>query len=73
METPVSRKDISPSSSSSLTSNYLSEAQKEIAESQKIVLSDRDRDLFLSLTENPPQPNQDLIAAMQDFQQKYTD
>jgi len=35
------------------------------------LFSDRDRDLFLSLIANPPQPKQDLIEAMQEFQNGY--
>ena len=44
-------------------------AKLDIAEHQKLVLSDRDRDLFLSLIANPPQPNQKLVEAMREFQQ----
>ena len=56
--------------SSYLQENCLASAQKDTAENQQLVLSDRDRDLFLSLIENPPQPNQNLVAAMQEFQQQ---
>ena len=46
-------------------------AKADIAKHQKLVLSNRDRDLFLSLIANPPKPNQDLVEAMQEFQQEY--
>lgn len=54
-----------------LLSNALEAAQSDITAYQKLVLSDRDRDLFLALFENPPKPNQALTKAMQTFQQKY--
>ena len=37
----------------------------------KLVLSDRDRDLFLQLLVNPPQPNQALKKAMKQFELEY--
>lgn len=54
-----------------LLSNALEAAQADITAYNKLVLSDRDRDLFLALIENPPQPNPALTKAMQEFQQKY--
>jgi len=54
-----------------LLANCLEIAQADIAKHQKLVLSDRDRDLFLSLIVNPPKPNQDLVEAMEEFQQEY--
>ena len=69
LETAASIKGLSLSSY--LLTNCLSIAQADIVEHQKLVLSDRDRDLFLSLVANPPQPNQDLVAAMQEFQQEH--
>ena len=51
--------------------NCLEIAKADIAKHQKLVLSDRDRDLFLSLIANPPKPKQDLVEAMQEFQQEY--
>jgi uncharacterized protein (DUF1778 family) len=54
-----------------LLSHGLEAAQADITAYQKLVLSDRDRDLFLALLENPPQPNQKLTQAMQKFQQQY--
>lgn len=69
LETAASIKGLSLSSY--LLANCLSIAQADIVEHQKLVLSDRDRDLFLSLIADPPQPKQELVAAMQEFQQEY--
>ena len=69
LETAASLKGISLSAY--LLANCLEIAQEDIAKHQKLVLSDRDRDLFLSLIANPPQPKQDLLEAMQVFQQEY--
>jgi uncharacterized protein (DUF1778 family) len=69
LETAASLKGISLSAY--LLANCLEIAQEDIAKYQKLVLSDRDRDLFLSLIANPPQPQQDLVEAMQVFQQEY--
>lgn len=67
LETAASIKGISLSAY--LLANCLEIAKLDIAEHQKLVLSDRDRDLFLSLIANPPQPNQKLVEAMREFQQ----
>ncbi|MEM8677523.1 MAG: DUF1778 domain-containing protein [Cyanobacteria bacterium P01_G01_bin.67] len=69
LETAASLKGISLSAY--LLAHCLEIAQADIAKHQKLVLSDRDRDLFLSLITNPPQPKQDLVEAMQQFQQDY--
>ncbi|MDJ0690338.1 MAG: DUF1778 domain-containing protein [Xenococcaceae cyanobacterium MO_188.B32] len=69
LETAASIKGISLSAY--LLANCLEIAQADIAKHQKLVLSDRDRDLFISLIANPPKPNQDLVEAMQEFQQEY--
>ena len=69
LETAASIKGLSLSSY--LLTNCLSIAQADIAEHHKLVLSDSDRDLFLSLIADPPEPNRDLVAAMQEFQQEY--
>jgi uncharacterized protein (DUF1778 family) len=45
--------------------------QADLIAYEKLVLSDRDRDVFLELLENPPQPNQALIKAMEKYQQEY--
>lgn len=71
LEASASNKNLS--FSPDLPSNCLSEEQTGIAHHQKLVLSDLDRDLFLSLIENPPQPNQNLVSAMQNFQKEYAD
>ncbi|MEW5859359.1 MAG: DUF1778 domain-containing protein [Cyanobacteriota bacterium] len=34
-------------------------------------MSDRDRDLFLSILENPPEPNEALKSAMREYQDQY--
>ncbi|HEY9705379.1 MAG TPA: DUF1778 domain-containing protein [Allocoleopsis sp.] len=54
-----------------LLSHGLEAAQADLIAYNKLVLSDRDRNLFLELLENPPQPNQAMIKAMEKFQQKY--
>ncbi|BAY84172.1 hypothetical protein NIES267_36680 [Calothrix parasitica NIES-267] len=40
-------------------------------DSQKIILTDNDRDIFLSLIENSPEPNHTLKSAMKIFQEEY--
>lgn len=57
--------------SSYLLSNSIEAAIKDIESHEKLVLSDNDRDLFLSLMENPPEPNQALKSAMRRFQEEY--
>ena len=57
--------------SSYLLSNSIEAATKDIKSHEKLVLSDNDRDLFLSLMENPPEPNQALKSAMRRFQEEY--
>jgi uncharacterized protein (DUF1778 family) len=54
-----------------LLSHGLEAAKAELEKHQKLVLSDRDRDLFLSLIVNPPEPNQSLKDAMKKFQQEF--
>jgi uncharacterized protein (DUF1778 family) len=54
-----------------LLSHGLKAAKAELETYQKLVLSDRDRELFLSLVTNPPKPNQSLKDAMKKFQQEY--
>ncbi|MEM7712743.1 MAG: DUF1778 domain-containing protein [Cyanobacteria bacterium P01_A01_bin.68] len=39
-------------------------------DSQKRILTDNDRDIFLSLIENPPEPNHALKSAMKIFQKE---
>lgn len=54
-----------------LLSNSLEKARAEIEHHQKLVLSDGDRDLFVTLMEHPPEPNRALIEAMAEYQQNY--
>ena len=69
LERAASLKGISVSSY--LLSNSIQAATKDIESHEKLVLSDNDRDLFLSLMENPPEPNQALKSAMRRFQEEY--
>ena len=57
--------------SSYLLSNSIEAATKDIESHEKLVLNDNDRDLFLSLMENPPEPNKALKSAMRRFQEEY--
>jgi uncharacterized protein (DUF1778 family) len=45
-------------------------SQQVIAQHETRVLSDRDRDLFLQLLDNPPAPNAALQAAAEAFKAK---
>lgn len=45
----------------------LREAERIIEQERVIRLSDRDADAFLSALDNPPPPNEDLMAALQDY------
>lgn len=69
LETAASIKGVSLSAY--LLANCLQIAKADLAQHQKLVLSERDRDLFLSLIANPPKPNPSLVEAMQEFQQEY--
>lgn len=57
--------------SSYVLSHSLAAANKDIATHETLVLSERDRDLFLSLLENPPKPCEALKSAMQEYQDQY--
>ncbi len=59
--------------SSYLLTNSLEAAQADLEVHHKLVLSDRDRDLFLQLLVNPPQPNPALKKAMKQFELEYKD
>ena len=52
------------SMSSFLVNNALDQAKRIVSESETIVLSDRDRDLFYSMLKNPPKPNKNLVRLM---------
>lgn len=54
-----------------LLSHGLAAAQADLEAHQKLVLSDRDRDLFLELLANPPQPEPALLEGMRKFQTEY--
>jgi uncharacterized protein (DUF1778 family) len=46
-------------------------AQQEIAAQEKLVLSDRDRDLLMSKLENPPELQGNLKSAIGKYRNKY--
>ncbi len=46
-------------------------AQQEIDSYESLVLSDRDRDLFMAVMENPPKLKGKLKAAMEKYRVKY--
>lgn len=46
-------------------------AKQELDAHERLVLSDEDRDLFLSVLENPPPLKGSLKSAIQHYQQKY--
>ena len=52
-------------------SHLLEIAQKDIDNHEKLVLSNQDRDLFLSVIENPPQLSGKLKTAIKKYRQKY--
>jgi uncharacterized protein (DUF1778 family) len=54
-----------------LLSHCLAAAQADLDAHQRLVLSDRDRDLFLRLLANPPKPERTLVEAMRKFQAEY--
>jgi uncharacterized protein (DUF1778 family) len=48
----------------------LNAATEEIPEPEKIVLKERDWEIFREAVENPPEPNEALKAAIKDHQEK---
>jgi uncharacterized protein (DUF1778 family) len=52
-------------------SNILAIAQQELDNYEKLVLSNQDRDLFLSVIENPPQLQGKLKTAINKYRHKY--
>ena len=46
-------------------------AQQEIDSQERLVLSDRDRDLFMSMMENPPVLQGNLKKAIKKYRDKY--
>lgn len=57
--------------SSFILSRVVPAADEEIAAHERLILSDRDRDLFLKLIANPPEPSKKLVKAATRFKQKY--
>ena len=51
--------------------NILAVAKQELESYEVLALSDRDRDMFLSVMENPPQLCGKLKEAIADYQVKY--
>lgn len=52
-------------------SHLLPVAKQDIATHERLVLSNRDRDLFLSVMENPPELKGKLKAAIDEYRKKY--
>ena len=46
--------------SSYILSSLIKQAEQDIAENEMLILSNRDRDLVMSVLENPPEPNEAL-------------
>ncbi len=46
--------------SSYILSSSIKQAELDIAENEMLILSNRDRDLVMSVLENPPEPNEAL-------------
>jgi uncharacterized protein (DUF1778 family) len=51
--------------------HLLPQAQQDIENREKLVLSDRDRDLFLSAITNPPELQGKLKSAIAEYRNKY--
>ncbi|HEY9700869.1 MAG TPA: DUF1778 domain-containing protein [Allocoleopsis sp.] len=49
----------------------LNAAKQDIEEYEKLVLSNRDRDLFISVMENPPELQGKLKTAIKKYRNKY--
>jgi uncharacterized protein (DUF1778 family) len=69
LERAASLKGISLSAYTLL--HILPVAQKEIDTHERLVLSDRDRDLFMSVMENPPELKGKLKSAIAQYKEKY--
>ena len=52
-------------------SKSLEAAWENAASDNQLVLSDRDWELFVSLMENPPEPNEALKSAMREYLEEY--
>ncbi len=53
--------------------HLLSQAQKDIEVRERLTLTDRDRDLFLSAIANPPKLKGELKSAIANYRDKYGD
>ena len=51
--------------------HLLPQAQKDLEAIERLTLTDRDRDLFLSAIANPPELKGKLKSAIADYQAKY--
>ena len=51
--------------------HLLPQAQKDVEDREKLVLTDRDRDLFLSAMVNPPKLQGKLKSAIAEYRNKY--
>ncbi|MBR8838985.1 MAG: DUF1778 domain-containing protein [Stigonema ocellatum SAG 48.90 = DSM 106950] len=49
----------------------LNAAKASLTTPEKIVLSERDWDIFVSALENPPEPNEALKAAIKEYHEEY--
>lgn len=56
-----------------LLSNSLTIARSDLEQHHKLILADSDRDLFLELISNPPEPNEALLKAVKEFEAEYQD
>jgi uncharacterized protein (DUF1778 family) len=54
-----------------MRSRILRAAKEDINAQEKLLLSNQDRDLFLRVLENPPEPCGTLKTAFSDFREKY--
>lgn len=45
-------------------------AEEVLEKHQKRVLSNRDRDIFLKMLENPPEPNRALLEAVKEYKKR---
>jgi uncharacterized protein (DUF1778 family) len=51
--------------------HLLPAAKQEVDSHEKLVLSDRDRDLFMSVMDNPPELKGKLKGAIKQYREKY--
>ena len=53
-------------------SALVNSADNVLEKHQNRILSDRDRDIFLAMIENPPEPNETLKKAVQEYKKRVT-